>query len=146
MPIEQLLRILSASIAPVIVISGVGMLLLSMTNRFGRVIDRSRAMVRESEIGADNERGKMLRGQLAILHRRGKILRGAILYCSASVFCACIGIVCLFASQILQAHYDYVCTPMFALALLLMIPGVFLFIRDITVSLEALELEIAGHY
>ena len=38
--VAQLIRILTASIAPVIVISGVGLLLLSMTNRHVRVIDR----------------------------------------------------------------------------------------------------------
>ena len=35
--------ILQLAICPVILISGVGLLLLTMTNRFGRVIDREKA-------------------------------------------------------------------------------------------------------
>lgn len=146
MPVEQLIRILTASIAPVVVISGVGLLLLSMTNRFGRVIDRSRALAREIEQagGKGDVRTAMLKEQLEILYRRGKIMRGAILFSSACVLCVCIGILSLFASQVFGAEHDYVCTPFFALALFLMIPGILLFIRDITVSLEALDLEVRG--
>src|ERR1039457_3922044 len=47
MPIHAVVQILTASIAPVIVISGVGLLLLSITNRYGRVIDRARLLMRE---------------------------------------------------------------------------------------------------
>jgi hypothetical protein len=36
MPITSVVQILTASIAPVIVISGIGLLLLSITNRYGR--------------------------------------------------------------------------------------------------------------
>jgi len=37
----SVVQVLTASIAPVIVISGVGLLLLSISNRYGRAIDRS---------------------------------------------------------------------------------------------------------
>lgn len=38
---------LQLAVGPTILISGVGMMLLSMTNRFGRVIDRSRQLTHE---------------------------------------------------------------------------------------------------
>lgn len=146
MPTDVLIRILSASIAPVIVISGVGLLLLSMTNRFGRVIDRSRGLVKDMEMSqgehSDPRRMAMLQEQLEILYRRGKIMRGAILLSSSSVLCVCMGILSLFASQVAGAERDYLSAPLFALAMILVIPGVYLFIRDITVSLQALELEV----
>ncbi len=47
MPIFSVVQILTASIAPVIVISGVGLLLLSISNRYGRAIDRVRQLARE---------------------------------------------------------------------------------------------------
>ena len=47
MPIPAVVQILTASIAPVIVISGVGLLLLSITNRYGRAIDRARLLMRD---------------------------------------------------------------------------------------------------
>src|ERR1017187_2945916 len=50
-------QILTASIAPVIVISGVGLLLLSITNRYGRAIDRARLLARELS-DSDPESGR----------------------------------------------------------------------------------------
>jgi hypothetical protein len=47
MPTTSVVQILTASIAPVIVISGIGLLLLSITNRYGRAIDRARLIMRE---------------------------------------------------------------------------------------------------
>ena len=43
MTTEPLAQLLSASVSPMLVISAAGLLLLSMTNRYGRVIDRARA-------------------------------------------------------------------------------------------------------
>ena len=40
----ELIPILQSAVGPVILISGVGLLLLSMTNRFGRVVDRARIL------------------------------------------------------------------------------------------------------
>jgi hypothetical protein len=142
MPTDLLIRILNASVAPVIVISGIGLLLLSMTNRIGRVIDRSRVLAKELETNGNTPRDAMLREQLAILRRRGRLLRGAILLCSSTVLLVCIAVLSLFASQILGLEKDWVTPPLFAGAMLLVIPGVYLFIRDITVTLEALDLEV----
>lgn len=91
MPLDILFRILSTSLAPMILISGVGLLVLSMTNRFGRVIDRARHTAREIEQGAEGSRRDMLHEQLEVLYRRGRIMRGSILFTSAAVLCVSIG-------------------------------------------------------
>jgi hypothetical protein len=45
MTLDQLIPVLQMAIGPTILISGVGMLLLVMTNRLGRTIDRARHVV-----------------------------------------------------------------------------------------------------
>ena len=49
---KDLIPLLPTAIGPVILISGVGLLLLSMTNRFGRIIDRSRILAHEMRSGS----------------------------------------------------------------------------------------------
>lgn len=142
MPLDQLFRVLSVSLGPVILISGVGLLLLSMTNRFGRVIDRARILSREMRQNSDPVRGQMLNEQLNVIYRRGKILRGAIFCSAASVLCVSLGVLCLFGSQILAFARDFVSPAFFLIALVLIVPGVSLFIQDMLVSLHAVELEI----
>ena len=83
---EQLIRILSASIAPVIVISGVGLLLLSMTNRYSRVIDLARDLLKDLESIMDHSsRREKLVEQVRIIYRRARILRRAIIMASLCI-------------------------------------------------------------
>ncbi|NJK85350.1 MAG: DUF2721 domain-containing protein [Bacteroidales bacterium] len=47
--IQSFIQFLQSCITPVALISGVGLILLSLTNRLGRTIDRSRMLVVELE-------------------------------------------------------------------------------------------------
>ena len=42
--VVEVTKILQTSISPVVLISGIGLLVLSMTNRFARTTDRARAL------------------------------------------------------------------------------------------------------
>lgn len=53
--VAELVPVLQVSIGPVILISGVGLLILSMTNRLGRVIDRGRILDRELRPGSASD-------------------------------------------------------------------------------------------
>jgi len=139
----QLIAILSASIAPVILISGVGLLLLSMTNRYSRVIDRARDLVKDLEV-IQEPKPELLLGQLHIIYRRARILRLAIILASLSILFVAVTVLSLFAEQVLGVAVDYLSVPCFALSLLALLGCLYLFIRDVGVSLTALELEIGS--
>ena len=71
MPTISVVQILTASIAPVIVISGVGLLLLSISNRYGRAIDRVRLLARDmSESDPESARRRHLTEQLHLTNHR----------------------------------------------------------------------------
>lgn len=133
---------MSASIAPVIVISGVGLLLLSMTNRYSRVIDRARELTRDLEGTVESERRGLIVEELQILYRRARILRLAIILSSISILFVGLTVFSLFAAQILRIRADYVSVPSFGLCLVALIGSLYFFIRDVSISLTALELEI----
>jgi hypothetical protein len=143
--VVQLIRILSASIAPVIVISGVGLLLLSMTNRYGRVIERARDFIKDLDATQDDARRMLLVEQIRIIYRRARILRLAIILSSTSIFFVAITVLSLFAGQVLGVSADYVSEPCFGLCLLALLGSLYYFIKDVTISLTALELEIESY-
>lgn len=142
-PVAQLIRILSASIAPVIVISGVGLVLLSMTNRYSHMIDRARELIRDIDAKDDQHR-KLAVEQVRIIYRRARVLRLAITLSSASILFVALTVLALFAGQLIGATVDYVSVPCFGLCLFALLGSLFFFIRDVTISLRALELEING--
>lgn len=143
MPTLSVVQILTASIAPVIVISGVGLLLLSITNRYGRAIDRARALQRDlRNADAVSSDARHLREQLQITHRRACLLRASMTFGSSSIFFVSLTILSLFAEQVLGWHRDYAALPFFALCVLCLVVSMAYAIRDVTVSLNALELEM----
>ncbi len=144
MPIFSVVQILTASIAPVIVISGVGLLLLSISNRYGRAIDRARLLARDlEESDPESARRRHLSEQLRHTNDRAHILKRSMLYASISIFFVSLTILSLFAEQLLQLQRDFIALPFFALCLISLVVSMYYSIRDITMSLAALELEVS---
>ena len=141
MKFNDLMSILQASVSPVILISGVGLLILSMTNRFGQVANRSRLVRDELRNAPENER-KGLDAQIAILIRRAQLLRTAITYTTVSVLLAAVLVIASFLTALLQLEVVYVIAVLFMLCLVSLIIGLVAFLRDINLSLEALKLEL----
>ncbi|MFI5197005.1 MAG: DUF2721 domain-containing protein [Thermoanaerobaculia bacterium] len=140
---QDLIPILQVAVGPVILISGVGLLLLSMTNRFGRIIDRTRQLTNERRLAVP-ENHESLVAQLRILLRRARIVRAAIAFAAVSLLLAALLIIVLFTSAILQLGLVLSITGLFVACLVSLIASLVLFIGDINVSLTALKLEVGS--
>jgi hypothetical protein len=138
--LDQLVPILQLAIGPVILISGVGLLLLTLTNRFGRMLDRSRALHRERPPTGTSE--KDIQAQIDILHRRAEILRRSITLAAITVLLVAILILVLFVSALLRLEAGWLIVGLFAIALLCLIGSMVSFIRDMNLSLAAVRLEL----
>lgn len=140
-PIRELIPVLQVAIGPVILISGVGLLLLTLTNRFGRAVDRSRSLGRElREQGpADSQR---LGRQVGILFRRAKVIRLSIIMAALSLLLVAVLIIVLFITALAQLEAGLFIVLLFVCCMASLIVSLVAFIRDIQFSLEALSLEL----
>jgi hypothetical protein len=138
--LTELIPVLQIAIGPVILISGVGLLLLSMTNRLGRVIDRARILHRELRMEAQVDRDS-IRAQLQILHRRATLIRQAIILASVSALLAALLIISLFFAALLHLDAGWLILLLFIGCLAALIWSLIVSIRDINQSLLALKLE-----
>lgn len=131
---------LQTALGPVILISGVGLLLLSLTNRFGRAVDRTRQLLREMR-GASVEDKKRLDGQVKNLYQRAHLIQLAIIYGAVSVLFVAFLIITLFFSVLLKMDLAILIDILFISCLTSLIISLVLFIMDIRLSLQALKLE-----
>ena len=140
-PLRELIPVLQVAIGPVILISGVGLLLLTQTNRYGRTIDRARQLVHELRelAGADRQR---LEGQIDILYRRARLLRLSILLAGVSVLLVSLLITVLFLTALLKLEAGLLISLLFIACLVALSGSLVAFIRDINLSLVALRLEL----
>jgi hypothetical protein len=141
--LDQLIPILQTAIGPVILISGIGLLLLSMTNRLGRVIDRARSLVRElSNAGETNK--VTIEAQLRILWMRARLIRLAIVLSSMSALAAAILIIALFITALLGIESAWIVILLFIFCMACLIGSLVVFIHELNRSLSALKLELEG--
>jgi Protein of unknown function (DUF2721) len=140
-PLSEIVPVLQVAIGPVILISGVGMLLLTMTNRLGRCIDRARQLAREMQQPNPPHREEVL-AQIATIYRRARLLRLSIAFSGLSLLLAAVLIVTLFLTALLKWNSGVVVSLLFIACMGVLVGSLIAFIYDIHLSLTALKLEI----
>jgi hypothetical protein len=142
-PVHELIPVLQVAIGPVILISGVGLLLLTLTNRYGRTIDRARQLVREKRECSETDR-RRLEGQVEILYRRARLIRLSILLAGVSVLLASVLIIVLFLTALWKLEVGLLISLLFIACMVSLSGSLGAFLHDINLSLGALKLEL-GH-
>jgi len=142
MTLSEVATVLQLSVSPTIIISACGLILLTMTNRFGRAIDRSRVLARERP-GAAHEFRKNIDRQLSIIRSRCRLMRSAILGVSLCIFLTVILIVLLFLASATRFDAAWPIVTVFVGSMVCLLVSVAYFIADIFQSLAAVETEIA---
>lgn len=138
----ELAHLLQTSISPIALISGVGLLLLSMTNRLSRVIDRSRTLSAELRAGAPDADAARERSQLRVLAKRARLLWVAIASVMVTVLCACTMVLLLTAMAFLRVNLRLAVVILFFVALLALLVSAVVFFADVLLSLRALRTEM----
>ena len=132
--------VLSSTLTPITLISGVGLLLMTMSARYAHTTDRVRQILKTLEMTAD-PCGK-LRASVYLLFKRATLLRKAILLVVLSA--ACSGLLVLTCT--VEAMFG---TPLETLKQLFLLCSVglivfstFYFSLEVNISLKALELTL----
>jgi hypothetical protein len=110
-------------------------------------VDRSRnlaGLVRQ----AKGEERSHIEHQLEIMFRRARLMRLAMTLVTLSIFTSGLLIMLLFVSGLAMVTMSNVILSVFMLSVMFMLAGMAAFIRDVFVSLQALNLEVVralGH-
>ncbi|MBV5321668.1 MAG: DUF2721 domain-containing protein [Sulfuricurvum sp.] len=141
MLLTDLIETLQLSISPVILISGIGLILLSLTNRFGRIVDRTRQLSVEYRTSSSIDQERIL-SELKILTLRAKVIRNSNLLAVLSVLLISFIIIGLFASTLYHFTMTYILIILFISSIISLIFSLFLFFYDLDLSLKALWIEL----
>ncbi len=89
------------SVAPVFLLSGIGVFLGVLTNRLGRVVDRARPLEEKFE-AASGPQADVLRARLRALARRARLINASITLATVSALLVAIVVALLFASAFVR--------------------------------------------
>jgi hypothetical protein len=135
--------VVRTAVAPVFLLSGVGVTLTLMANRLARVVDRARALeLRESRTHEDDMHE--LSGSLLLLEQRARLLGRAIALCTICALLVSMVVVTLFLGAFVNFHLSLVIATLFIVAMLSFIGGLLLFLREVFVATKNLRIGLRG--
>jgi hypothetical protein len=139
--LNQLIPVLQVAIGPVILISGVGLLLLTMTNRLARTVDRARILSRELKESHASD-AQQISEQIEMIFRRARMLKLAITLAGLSALFAALLIVTLFLTALFQWQTGVVVAALFMGCMASLVGSLVAFLMDVHWALAALEVEL----
>ncbi len=141
MTLSELLPVMQMAIAPAAIVSGVGLLLLCMCQRFAAVVDRARNMS-HAAAALPGSASADTRRQLSLLVRRARLLRGGLGAAGASVALTVLLMVVLVAGTLAGIDVAPAAIGLLVAGLLALLLALGFFLRDVTLSLNALWVEL----
>ena len=135
------LLIIQTAITPVILLSGVGALMITLTNRMARIVDRTRILAGQAQQATPEARAP-IDEQLVIMWRRAKLLRLAVTFAGLSMLLSCVLVMVIFIDAFLERHFGVEMVTIFGASVMALIFALTAFLRDIWMSLWALRIEV----
>jgi hypothetical protein len=139
-PSSLFIKFLQACITPVAMISGVGLLLLTITNRLGRVVDRTRQLVAELDM-PEVKREKIKMNQIEIIMKRGKFLKYSIACLLIGMIASCLIIPLLFIMNLTGSDLKAGGYSLLIISIFSMLLSLIYFFKDILLALSAVKME-----
>jgi Protein of unknown function (DUF2721) len=139
--LHEIVPVLQVATGPVILISGIGLLLLTMTNRLGRTIDRARQLCRDLPAASGEKRAQDLT-QITIIYRRAQVIRLSIGLAGFSVLLVSALIIILFVGALLDWQAGVFVVLVFIASMASLFGSLVAFLYDINLALHALRMEL----
>lgn len=127
------------ALTPVFVLVAIGNIAGTLSNRLGRVVDRSRELQALHAATSDTEHDRLVR-ELRIIDRRIRLINAALLRLVLSGLAIGLTVLVLFAEETLTADWQIIAAATFSLAIALLMWSLLLFLRETRAATEALRI------
>src|SRR5258705_13661596 len=104
--------------------------MLTLTNRLGRIVDRTRSLAGQMRQAAAVERAHC-EGQLTILWRRAKLVRIAVTFAGLSMLLSCALVLAIFVDASVSREFGFELVVIFITGVLSLISALVAFLLDI---------------
>jgi hypothetical protein len=128
LPVTTIAHAIQLAVAPVFLLTGVASILSVLTNRLGRIIDRSRVLHGWSLQAI--EINQAIQAELKSLKRRGRLIHWAIGLCTTCLLLICTVVAVLFLGSFIALNMAVIAS-LFVVAMLCLIAALLNFICEI---------------
>jgi hypothetical protein len=129
LPVTTIAHAIQLAVAPVFLLTGVASILSVLTNRLGRIIDRSRFL--EGKSLPIDETHTAIQVELKSLKQRARLIHLAIGLCTTCLLLICSVVAVLFLGSFITLNMALVIASLFVTAMLCLIAALLNFIGEI---------------
>jgi hypothetical protein len=137
--VARIAHSIQLSVAPVFLLSGIGVLLGVLTSRLARVVDRARPLEDQHE-SADPAAAAELRHRLRWLAKRARLMNAAITLSTISALLVAIVVAMLFSSTFIQFTLAVPVAALFIAAMVSLVGALLMFLIEVRIATLTLRI------
>jgi hypothetical protein len=141
--VARIAHSIQLSVAPVFLLSGIGVLLGVLTNRLARVVDRARPLEEQHET-ADTAAAEELRRRLRWLAKRARLMNVAITLSTVSALLIAIVVALLFGSTFIQFNLAVPVAALFIAAMASLVGALLAFLLEVRIATVTIRIGPKG--
>lgn len=131
--LTDITRVIQLAVAPVFLLTAIATTISAMNTRLGRIVDRRRVVQARQGAAADDPETQQ---ELALLARRGQLVYQAIFCAVLSALLVCLVVAGAFLGALVTIDLARTVATLFIGAMLAMIAGFSLFLREIYLAVS----------
>ena len=135
----SVVHVIQLAVAPVFLLSGVGVILTVLTNRLARIIDRAR-LLEERLHAAPDDRLAEMHSEMELLSHRAWMVNLALTLSTSCALLVCLVIALLFVGSALRIEMDTIISIMFVTAMAALVGSLSIFLREIFLGTAQLRI------
>jgi hypothetical protein len=133
----DIVHLIQSAVAPVFLLSGVGVTLGVLTNRLARIVDRARLL--EMRVNEEQARAESTAASLRVLARRAHYINTAIGLCTVSALFVSLVVMSLFASAFVSINLSGAIAILFVAAMICLTGAFGAFLVEVRIATRSLR-------
>lgn len=136
--VSTVAEVIQLAVAPVFLLSGVGIILTVLTNRLARVVERARGLEESASAAEQPVRQR----EIQVLARRARLINRAITLGTVCALLVSLVVVALFVDAFVDLNLSSPIALMFVVAMFSLIVALLCFLREVFLAIGALRIGI----
>lgn len=133
LPVADISHVIQLSLAPAFLLVAIGSLIMILTTRLGRIVDRRRVVLERSDRTPDDP---AISQEVTVLSRRSNLIYYAILSAVLGALLVCLVVAGAFLGALLEVKLAEVVAGLFVLAMVVLVIAWSLLLREIYLAVR----------
>ena len=142
--IDTIAHVIEISVAPVFLLAGISGLLMVLTNRLGRTIDRSRSLQATTVNELLPEHQATIENEMASLLKRSRFINLSISLATASALLVCLVIIMLFLGSLVSINVSPAVASLFIICMVVLSAAFSCFLAEVFIASRTLRASLVN--